>query len=278
VSVTLTLRAAPPARIDASPLTPERCNALNRGRIAGLALRCGRDTIAVGDVFEIDGYVSNLALTLAGDLRAVDGIGVGMSSGVLTVHGDCGDRAGARMRGGELAIDGHAGSWAGAEMAGGVLRISGDAGPRLGAAFPGARVGMRGGELVVGGDAGEEAVAGMRRGLVAVGGRAGAGAGLRMLAGTLIALGGLGPDAGIGNKRGTLASGAALSERPLPGYARAVRFRPPALRLALLRARALGLPVDDALIDGSWTRWAGDFTELGRGELLIFEDDRGANG
>jgi formylmethanofuran dehydrogenase subunit C len=136
---------------------------------------------------------------------------------------------------------------------------------------------VRGGEAA-GGDVGEEAGAGMRRGLVLIGARAGAGAGLRMLAGTVIALGGLGPEAGIANRRGTLASGGPLGARPLPGYARASRFRPPALRLQLLRARALGLAVDDALIDGSWTRWSGDFTELGRGELLIFEDDRGANG
>jgi formylmethanofuran dehydrogenase subunit C len=130
---------------------------------------------------------------------------------------------------------------------------------------------MRGGEIVVGGDAGEEAGAGMRRGLVAIGGDAGAGAGLRMLAGTVIALGGLGREAGIGNKRGTLASGAALHEAPLPRYAFAARFRPPALRLTLLRVRELGLAVGDAMIDGSWARWSGDFTELGRGEILIFE-------
>jgi formylmethanofuran dehydrogenase subunit C len=278
VSVALRLRKRPPARVDASPLTPERCNALNRERIAGLPLRCGRETVAVGDLFEVDGYVSDWSLTIAGDLRDVDGIGAGMRRGALTVHGDCGDRAGAGMRGGELTIDGGAGSWAGAEMAGGLLRISGDAGPRLGAAAVGARAGMHGGEIVVGGDAGEEAGAGMRRGLVLIGARAGAGAGLRMLAGTVIALGGLGPEAGIANKRGTLASGRALGARPLPGYARASRLRPPALRLQLLRARALGVPVDDAVIDGSWTRWSGDFTELGRGELLIFEDDRGANG
>jgi formylmethanofuran dehydrogenase subunit C len=272
VSVTLTMRAAPPARVDASPLTPERLNALNRGRIAGLPLRCGRERVAAGDLFDVEGYVSDWSLTIAGDLRAVDGIGAGMTDGVLTVRGACGDRAGARMRGGDLEIDGDAGSWAGAEMSGGVLRISGGAGPRLGAALTGARAGMRGGDIVVGGDAGEEAGAGMRRGLVLIGGRAGAGAGLRMLAGTVIALAGLDGGAGQGNKRGTLASGVPLPARPLPGYAFATRFRPPALRLALLRARALGLAVGDELIDGSWARWSGDLAELGRGEILIFEE------
>ena len=130
---------------------------------------------------------------------------------------------------------------------------------------------MSGGEIVVTGDAGEEAGAGMRRGLVAVGGRTGSGTGLRMLAGTVIALGGIGAEAGLGNKRGSLASGRAVE--PLPSYAFAARYRPPALGQQLRRARELGLPVDDALLRGAWARWSGDRTTLTRGEILIFDDE-----
>jgi formylmethanofuran dehydrogenase subunit C len=132
---------------------------------------------------------------------------------------------------------------------------------------------MTGGEIVVPGAAGEEAGAGMRRGLIAVGGRTGAGAGLRMLAGTVIALGGIGAEAGLGNKRGTLVSG--RPAEPPPSYAFAARFSPPALRLQLLRARELGLTVDDALLSGMWARWSGDRTELTRGEILIFDGENG---
>jgi formylmethanofuran dehydrogenase subunit C len=132
---------------------------------------------------------------------------------------------------------------------------------------------MTGGEIAVSGDAGQEAGAGMRRGLVAVGGRTGSGTGLRMLAGTVIALGGIGAEAGIGNKRGSLVSGRALD--PLPSYAFATHFRPPALHLQLRRARELGLAVDDALLHGTWARWSGDRTELGRGEILIFDEEDG---
>jgi formylmethanofuran dehydrogenase subunit C len=273
VSITLTLREAPPARVDASPLTPERLTALNAGRVAGLPLRCGRTTLTVGELFVIDGYVGDGTLTLAGDLRLLDGIGAGMTRGRLAVGGDCGDRVGAGMRGGELTVDGGVGAYAGCELSGGVLRIGGDAGPRLGAAYPGARAGMTGGEIVVSGNAGEEAGAGMRRGLVAVGGRAGDGAGLRMLAGTVVALDGFGTDMGQGNRRGTLVSGAAVEPNPLR-YAFAVRYRPPALRLQLRRLRALGLDVGDALIAGPWARWSGDMTELGRGEILIFDEEK----
>jgi formylmethanofuran dehydrogenase subunit C len=236
----------------AAPLTPNRLRGLNASAVAALRLRCGGETLAVGDLFEVSGTGSSDQLVLVGDLRRFDWIGARMSSGEMVVRGDVG-------------------AWAGGEMSGGVLRISGDAGARLGAAYPGARVGMTGGEIVVTGDAGEEAGAGMRRGLVAVGGRTGNGAGLRMLAGTVIALGGIGDEAGLGNKRGSLASGRPVE--PLPAYAFATRFRPPTLQLQLRRARELGLAVDDALLKGTWARWSGDRTELSRGEILIFDDN-----
>jgi len=253
VTLTLTLRAEPPARVLAAPLTPQRLRGLNASAVAALSLRCGGETVAVGDLFEVSGAgTEEDELVLAGDLRWFDGIGARMSSGGIVVRGDVG-------------------SWAGSEMSGGVLRIFGDAGARLGASYPGTRVGMTGGEIVVTGAVGEEAGAGMRRGLIAIGGRTGNGAGLRMLAGTVISLGGIGGEAGLGNKRGSLASGRALE--PLPSYAYATRFCPPALRLQLLRARELGLTVPDAMLSGSWSRWSGDRTELARGEILIFDEE-----
>jgi formylmethanofuran dehydrogenase subunit C len=270
VTLTLTLRTEPPARVWAASLTPERLRGLRPDRVASLNLRSGRETPAVGDLFDVSG-TGDEELTLAGDLRRVDGIGASMSAGRVLVEGPCGDHLGARMSGGEIVAAGDAGAWAGAELAGGLVRISGDAGARLGGAYPGARAGMTGGEIIVSGNAGEEAGAGMRRGLVAVGGRTGSGAGLRMLAGTVIALGGIGAEAGLGNKRGSLVSAAALD--PLPGYAFAARYRPPALGLQLRRVRDLGLTVGDTMLSRSWARWSGDRTELGRGEILIFDEE-----
>jgi formylmethanofuran dehydrogenase subunit C len=269
MTLTLTLRAQPPTRVWAAEIDPGRLVGLGTSEVAALPVRCGRQTLSVGDLFGVTG-AGDQRLVLAGDLRRVDGIGASMSVGRVLVDGPCGDHVGANMSGGEIEVRGDAGDWAGAEMAAGVLRISGNVGARLGAGYPGVRAGMSGGEIIVSGDAGEEAGAGMRRGLVAVGGRSASGAGLRMLAGTVIALGGIGAEAGIGNKRGSLVSGKAL--QPLPSYAFAVRFRPPALRLQLRRVRELGLAVDDALLRGAWARWSGDRTELGRGEILIFDE------
>jgi formylmethanofuran dehydrogenase subunit C len=249
MALTFTLRTQPPGRVDAAPLLPEQLRGLDVSEIGAVEVRCGGEMLAVGDLFDVAGTADE-QLVLAGDLRRFDGIG-------------------ARMSGGEIVVRGDVGAWAGAEMSGGRLRIFGDAGARLGAAYPGARVGMTGGEIVVAGDAGEEAGAGMRRGLVAIGGQARAGAGLRMLAGSVIALGGIGAEAGLGNRRGSLVSGRPVE--PLPVYGFATRFRPPALRVQLLRARELGLTVDDALLRGAWARWSGDRTELGRGEILSFD-------
>ncbi len=255
MTLTLTLRTPPPAGVLAAPLSPERLRGLNASAVAAVGLRCGGETVAVGDLFEVSGAgAEEQDLVLAGDLRRFDWIGARMSGGTIVVRGDVG-------------------AWAGAEMAGGVLRILGDAGHRIGAAYPGARAGMTGGEIAVTGNAGEEAGAGMRRGLIAVGGQTGSGAGLRMLAGTVIALGGIGAEAGLGNRRGSLVSGRALE--PLPSYAYATRYRPPALGLQLRRARELGVTVDDALLRGAWARWTGDRTELGRGEILIFDHEEG---
>jgi formylmethanofuran dehydrogenase subunit C len=270
VTLTLALRSQPAARVWAPILHPGRLLGLSASEVAALTVRCGREMIAVAELFQVSGTGDD-ELVLVGDLRRLDGIGAGMTRGRVVVEGRCGDHLGARMSGGEIEVRGDAGDWAGAELAGGLLRIFGDAGARLGAAYPGVRAGMSGGEIVVSRDAGQEAGAGMRRGLVAVGGRTGSGAGLRMLAGTVIALGGIGADAGLGNRRGSLVSGRAAA--PLPSYAFAARFRPPALGLQLRRARELGLEVDDALLRGPWARWSGDRTELGRGEILIFDEE-----
>lgn len=272
MTLTLSLRAQPPARVWAAALTPQRLRGLRASEVARLTLPCGRWPLRVGELFEVAG-AGEEQLVLEGDLGFVDGIAAGMSAGRVLVDGRCGDHLGARMSGGEIQVRGDAGDWAGAELSGGLVRIGGGAGTRPGGAYPGARAGMRGGEIAVSGDVGEEAGAGMRRGLLAVGGRTGSGAGLRMLAGTVIALGGLGAQAGLGNRRGSLASGRAIE--PMPGYALATRFRPPALGLQLRRARRLGLDVDDALVRGTWARWSGDRLELGRGEILVFDAQEG---
>jgi len=97
-------------------------------------------------------------------------------------------------------------------------------------------------------------------------------AGLRMLAGTIVALGGLGARPGAGMRRGSIVAMSPVTL--LPTFALASTYRPPFLRLYLRHVRALGLPVTDEQIDGSYARWSGDGVDLRRGEILILDSER----
>jgi formylmethanofuran dehydrogenase subunit C len=271
VTLTLTLREAPPAPIDAEALCPDRLAGLSRPEIERLELWYGNRRPALGELFAVSG-AGESDVRVDGDLSRVACLGAGMAGGRLTLAGGAGPHVGAGMRDGELIVEGDAGDWAGAGMRGGRLVVRGSAGHRLGGAYVGERAGMRGGEILVHGDAGDEAGAGLRRGLIAVAGRVGQAAALRALAGTIVALGALGAHPGAGMRRASIVAMSAAT--PLPTYARACTYRPPFLRLCLRRLRALGLPVSDGQIEGSYTRWSGDGLELGRGEILILEPQR----
>jgi formylmethanofuran dehydrogenase subunit C len=271
VTLTLTLREPPAAPVDAEALRPDRLADLGRTDIERLELWHGNRRTALGELFAVSGAGAE-DVRVEGDLARVSGLGAGMAGGRLTLAGGAGPHAGAGMRDGELVVEGDAGDWTGAGMQGGRIVVRGSAGRRLGGAYAGARAGMRGGEILVHGDAAEETGAGLRRGLIAVAGRAGPGAGLRALAGTIVALGALGPHPGAGMRRASIV--AMTPATPLPTYARACTYRPPFVRLCLLRLRALGLPVTDEQIEGRYERWSGDGLELGRGEILILERPR----
>ena len=91
MTLTLTLRTEPPARVLAAPLIPERLRALNASAVAGLTLRCGGERVAVGDLFEVSGAgAEESELVLDGDLRRFDWVGAGMTGGEIVVRGEVG--------------------------------------------------------------------------------------------------------------------------------------------------------------------------------------------
>jgi formylmethanofuran dehydrogenase subunit C len=271
MTLVLRLVESPVARVDAAVLRPDALAGLGPGDVARLPLRHGRRLVRVGDLFTVSG-AADLDVRVAGDLRRLDRLGEGMAAGRLTIDGSAGDHVGAGMSGGAIVVQGDVGDFAGAEMRGGLLRVLGRARDGLAGVYAGSRVGMRGGEVLVNGDAGAEAGAGMRRGLVAVGGRVGDAAGYAMLAGTMIGLRGFAAAAGERSRRGTLVSAGPVA---IPStYSFACHYRPPALRLVLLRLRALGMPFDEWLLEARWARWSGDRLELARGEILTLVGDR----
>jgi formylmethanofuran dehydrogenase subunit C len=266
--ITLTLRAPLERPLDADAIAPDRFAALGAQEIAALPLWDGRNSIALGDVFSVNGERSQ-TVVLEGDLTKLHGVGSMMSAGTLEITGSIGNSVGARMRGGAISVQGSAGDDAGSAMAGGSLVIAGSAGDRAGGALPGASKGMTGGDIIVRGSVGREGGARMRRGILYCA-TAGTGAGLGMIAGNIIVAGAISDGAGAGNKRGSIVALGGM--RVPPTYAYACTYRPPHLSLMLrfLRAR-YAISVDDAHLRGLYRRYSGDLAEIGKGEILEWQ-------
>jgi formylmethanofuran dehydrogenase subunit C len=269
--VTLTLRAPLDMVVEAESLVPDRFATLGNREISALPVWRGREQLALGDLFQVQGERSS-SVRVVGDLSKVDALGAAMSGGELVIDGNVGRYVGSRMTGGVLRVLGDAGHGAGLEMAGGLLDISGDAGDRVGAARLGASKGMLGGEIVVRGKLGAEAGARMRRGTIVCGG-AGERTGEAMIAGNVIVLGDTGDGTGRYNKRGSIIVFGKAGIPPT--YAYSCTYRPPhvALTLRYLRSRH-NLEIGDERITGLYRRHCGDLAERtgSGGEILEWTD------
>jgi formylmethanofuran dehydrogenase subunit C len=266
--ITLTLRASLAHPISAGAIAPDRFAGLSSQEIAALELWDGRNRIALGDVFTVNGERAT-SVVLEGDLAQLHDVGTTMSAGSLEIKGSIGNALGTRMSGGTIAVQGSAGSDVGSAMAGGSIAIDGTAGDRVGSALSGASKGMTGGDIVVRGSAGRDAGARMRRGTLYCG-SVGDGAGVGMIAGNLIVAGAIGSSVGNGNKRGSIV--ALNGVHVPPTYAYACTYRPPHIPLMLLSLRArFGVVVDDAHLHGLYKRYSGDLAEIGKGEILEWQ-------
>ena len=264
--IRLVLRDTLDQVIEIDGLTPDRLANLSTAEIAALPVLAGARRDAIGDFFTVSGERSD-RLHIEGDLHNIDGLGAGMAGGELMIHGAAGRRVGAGMTGGRIDVRGDVGDDAGLGMHGGTLRVTGNAGDRLGAAPPGAAKGMTGGEIVVTGSAGREAAARARRGLVVVGGDAGADAARAIIAGTLVVFGRTGANPGRGSKRGSIV---ALGGIDVPAsYQYACAYQPTYVRLLLTYLhRRYGTGLDTHTLEGTYNRYCGDNSGLGRGEIL----------
>ena len=276
--ITLHLREPTTIPIEADSICPDHFVGRSRAEIEALPAFYGRRKVTLGDLFTVEGENSD-NVVVEGDrsaersrrsLRHVKKIGQRMTRGRITVRGDVGLHLGAYMSGGEIIVEGNAGDWAGAHMQGGRLWIQGNAGHLLGAAYRGEKRGVNRGMIVVEGDAGRETGAQMRRGLIVVRGDVGDFAGAKMIAGSIFVFGRLGARAGAGMKRGTIVALGDHAEL-LPTFRYDCRFQPVFLRYYLLRLREWGLPIRDEYLESSYRRYHGDITTLGKGEILIYD-------
>ncbi len=267
--VVLRLKEPSSIPIEADSISPDEFVGRSQAQIKALPVFFGRRQMALGDLFSVEGEDSD-TIVVEGDLRHVKKIGQRMTRGCITVSGDAGLHLGAYMRGGVIRVEGDAGDWVGAHMQGGCIWIKGNAGHLLGGAYRGEKRGVNRGAIVVEGNAGREIGAQMRRGLIVVMGDAGEFAGARMIAGSVLVFGHLGARAGAGMKRGTIVAFGGHGEL-LPTFRYDCCFQPAFLRYYLLRLRGWGLTISDEYVEGSYRRYHGDLTALGKGEILIYD-------
>jgi formylmethanofuran dehydrogenase subunit C len=260
---TLTLREAPPERLDLLPITPLSLSGLSQGEAERLEIGTSRRGVRLGDIFTVSLDGSD-TLTIEGGHERLDQVGAALSEGTLRVNGDVGQRLGAGMAGGRITVSGHAGPYAGSGATGGLITVEGDAGDHAGGALYGAKAGLDGATLIVRGRAGDHCGDRMRRGTILVG-RAGAHAGARMIAGTLAALE-VGDLPGFGMRRGTLVVGrhGALS----PTFVETGSHDLVYLRLLARHLQGLS-EAHAALLARPLRRYSGDLATLAKGEIWV---------
>ena len=267
---TLSLRSAPPLRVDARALSPVLLAAMTHEEILRLPLAQGRASLPLAECFTVTSEAADDTaphLRFEGDLSRFDCLGAGLTAGSIEVQGDVGDCVGLGMAGGTLRVSGSARDLAGCAMGGGWLEVHGDVADFAGGPLPGGMEGMTGGTLLVHGRAGARLGDRMRRGTVAVHGDVGDFAGSRLVAGT-IALGGrCGAHAGWAMRRGSIVLAGAAPQPP----STFVPIAADAQVIWQLLARDLARfgSVFESLPRRPVARWVGDLAVQGRGEWFL---------
>ncbi len=266
-ALTFTLKTQPKQRVDMSPLVPVNLSGKTVAEITEMTLQCGKLLIPVGELFDMTGDdVQNIVIN--NSFEKLDFIGKELDGGSITVNGDAGAYLAMGMKSGEIKVNGNAGLYAACEMKKGTLEVNGNVGDFLGGALPGNKMGMKGGVILVKGNAGDRVGDHMRRGLILIEGDAGNYCGSRMTAGTVAVMGNTGRYLGYAMRRGTLL----LWNQPqlLPSFndcgAHTLGFLP----LLFNSFKQINPRFADASAGFNRVqRYAGDMSEIGRGEILV---------
>jgi formylmethanofuran dehydrogenase subunit C len=266
-ALTFTLKYRPDQRVDMSPLVCHHLQNLALPDIGALTLQSGKCKLRADDLFTITGSDAQ-TIVIKNSFAKLDFIGKELQGGSITVEGDAGAYLGFGMKSGEIKVSGNAGLYAACEMRNGYLEVAGNVGDFLGAALPGNKMGMKGGVILVKGNAGERAGDHMRRGNILIEGNAGDYCGSRMTAGTIAVMGKTGRYPGYAMRRGTLLlwNQPQLSASFNDCGAHTLAFLP------ILFASFNKLDSSFANKSAAFNRvrrYAGDMSEMGRGEVLV---------
>ena len=266
-ALTFSLKSKPAQRVDISPLVCQHLSGLSIAEISALTLQSGKLKLRVDELFTLTGSdTKDIVINNSAD--NLDFIGQDLDGGSITVNGDAGAYLAFGLKSGEIKVSGNAGLYAACEMKKGYLEISGNAGDFLGAALPGNKMGMKGGTILVKGNVGERAGDHMRRGNILIEGNAGDYCGSRMTAGTIAVMGQTGRYLGYAMRRGTLLlwNQPKLSASFNDCGAHTLAFLPILFgSFKTLNSRF----ADAAEAFNRVQRYAGDMSEMGRGEVLV---------
>ena len=95
-----------------------------------------------------------------------------------------------------------------------------------------------------------------------------------MIAGSVFIFGESGIRPGAGMRRGTIGLFSATNPPDmLPTFRHACTFQPVFLQIYLRELARQGFPVPTACFQAKYHRYLGDFLELGKGEILIPQED-----
>ncbi|MGM0603298.1 MAG: formylmethanofuran dehydrogenase subunit C [Bacillota bacterium] len=256
--------------VEAEKIRPDITAERTLSEIAALPILAGRKEYKLEDFFKIEGEPSKDIL-IEGEIENFKYLGAEMEEGTLFINGSTGMHTGSEMSGGKIEINGDTGDWLGAEMKGGFIKVNGSTGNYVGAAFRGDKLGMNRGVIYIQGDAGSFVGNKMRRGEIIVGGRCGDMPGAQMVAGSIYLFGKTGIRAGAGMKRGTIISGRQLEIMPTFDYN--IRYYPEFLKIAFKHLKKeYNIDIPTNMMQGFYRRYTGDNTEIGKGEILIWEE------
>jgi formylmethanofuran dehydrogenase subunit C len=264
--LTLTLKSPLAVPLEAETITPDALAPLSLDDVRARPVFLGKRQLRLDDVFAVEGEPSE-EIEIRGDLSKVKWVGRAMTKGRVRIFGNVGMHVGAYMKGGVIEVHGRAGDWLGGEMKGGFIHVRGDAGGQVGAAYRGSVSGMAGGTILIEGTAGLEVGMRMKKGIIAIRGRVRDFCGLQMKGGTIVLMSGAEIRTGAWMARGTI-----ISLQPvqlLPTFAFASEMMPTFLRLYAKHLSPLGFELPVA--GGTYHRYAGDSSGLGKGELFLWQ-------
>jgi len=253
--------------LEAEVICPDVFDTLKNDAIRALPVYLGKKQCRLEDFFSVDGGESD-NIEIHGDAKKIRWIGRAMTRGRLKVVGNVGMHLGAYMKGGTIEVTGDASDWVGGEMGGGFIRIAGRAGGQAGAAYRGSRGGMTNGTIIIGGTGGLETGMRMKRGTIVMGGQVRDFTGLEMKGGTIILQNGAELRTGAWMNRGTIIS---LKPIPmLPSFLFASTYNPSFIGLYAKHLKTMGITIPSDPAQGSYQRYTGDTSVIGRGEILVW--------